>query len=510
MLKARGSMTVVRNGREEKVRSYVVMGGLTAESRLGVYNASVDNAERALKERYFLVKTDEGFCPPLTPTKGWYKRKGFRKFKESVTRIRPSVYNYHETAEFYTGPKRVTYLKAADTLMRHNLRRREAGLKMFIKFEKQNLDKAPRCINPRGPRYTLSLARYLKKLEKRVYSRIDKLFAKKLKGCKTVLKGMNAQQVARNVVRKWNRFKDPVAVGMDAMKFDMHVHEDALQYEHSIYNEIFKDRELAKLLRWQLSNRGRAWFVDGEIRFFIKGTRSSGDINTSCGNVIIMCALVYDTMMALGVDYELCNNGDDSVLIVERADLQRVLLSVPRYCERAGFRMTMEDPVYVLEGIEFCQTHPCLVSGKWTMVRNLSACLQKDGMCLQPITNSKSLSKWLYAVGTCNSILHAGVPVLEAMARCFLRYGTKCSDAMLQKVFYNTSMFARIQDLGTTAGVRDETRASFYEAFNVLPDLQIELEEYFDKLELDLEIKPRMHVSYKLQEGNGILDHLLR
>lgn len=67
----------------------------------------------------------------------------------------------------------------------------------------------------------------------------------------------------------------------------------ALKWEHSIYNAMFRSDELAELLGWQLTNKGFARTTDGLIKYEVKGCRMSGDMNTALGNCMIMCALVY-------------------------------------------------------------------------------------------------------------------------------------------------------------------------------------------------------------------------
>lgn len=83
----------------------------------------------------------------------------------------------------------------------------------------------------------------------------------------------------------------------------------------------YKER-LSFLLNFQLKNKGTARFgSEGlQIRYDVKGTRASGDMNTSSGNCMIMVSLVYSYMSTLGINWRLANNGDDCVLMIERKD----------------------------------------------------------------------------------------------------------------------------------------------------------------------------------------------
>jgi hypothetical protein len=56
---------------------------------------------------------------------------------------------------------------------------------------------------------------------------------------------------------------------------------------------MFRSKELAELLKWQLQNKGFARTIDGLIKYSVEGCRMSGDMNTALGNCTIMCALVY-------------------------------------------------------------------------------------------------------------------------------------------------------------------------------------------------------------------------
>lgn len=275
------------------------------------------------------------------------------------------------------------------------------------------------------------------------------------------------------------RFNDPVAIGLDASKFDMHVSKAALKYEHSFYELLFPgSSQLRWLLKQQLVNKGVAWARDGSVKFKLDGTRCSGDLNTSLGNCIIMCALVYAYSRWRGIDVELANNGDDCVVFMEREHALSFRIGLSEWFKRKGFAMTVEDTVDEFERVEFCQSRPVQLSTGWRMVRNLLACLQKDPMCLLDIPSDKVLRKWYAAIGTCGDRLTKGVPILNEFYQLFLREGTSCSSGMLQEVFRNRSQL--LLGIGLASGEIDaRSRVSFYYAFGVTPDEQIRIEQYF-------------------------------
>lgn len=263
----------------------------------------------------------------------------------------------------------------------------------------------------------------------------------------------------------------------------MHVSVEALLYEHSFYTALFPgDKQLKWLLRQQLHNRGTAFLVDGRVKFSMEGTRSSGDLNTSLGNCLLMCSMIWAYAQSKHVCVELANNGDDCVVFMERSDLEQFSCGLDLWFRERGFAMTVEEAVDEFEEIEFCQTHPVQLSTGWRMVRNVDACLRKDPMCLVPIANDKALRKWCDAVGDCGQCLTAGVPVLSSFYGVFKKHGLP-SGKFKETVFKNRSQ------LQLAAGVKQavidsSARVSFYYAFGILPGEQIELEAYYERMSI--------------------------
>lgn len=479
-------LEVSRNGQPAKQRQYHVVSRMGPPHEFGVFNNTVGAVERALVERYFLCKVGNEFLPALRTTPEDWDNPNLSRFRsavvDEVSKL-ATVISLRQVVEAYHGAKRHVYERAWRSLQRRALHPGDAHLRPFTKFEKQLLSKAPRIINPRSPRYNLALGKYLKKSEKIYFRAINDVW-QSLTG-HTVIKGLNVVESASVMKQKWDRFKRPVALGLDATKYDMHVSVAALLYEHGFYTGVFDEDELRNLLAQQLDNKGVAHCPDGEVRFRVPGTRCSGDLNTSLGNCLLMCALLHAMCAELGIEAELANNGDDCVLFFEEDHLQAVLALVPSYFARYGFRMQVEEPVFEFEHVEFCQSQPVLLGGGWTMVRNLRACLKKDPMCLVPIQNDRVWRKWLAAVGECGLATVPGCPVLQSFYGAFLRAGTRASSKFKRAIFRNTSMLERMEGLKPAAApITVAARVSFYNAFGVLPEMQLELEKYYDSFEI--------------------------
>lgn len=500
-----GRLSVQRNGMTGKTRKFVVTSEFGPEHTLGVYNNNVDTIERAFVERYFLCKDGEGYRPSLRVRPQAFRTLELRDFQNRVMLCMPRLprLTRQQVVDAYHGPKRRNYERALESLSRDELEKSDSYLTSFSKFEKQDLGGAPRIINPRSRRYNLELGRYLKHAEHKYFSAINQAFGGRTAA--TVIKGYNADVSAGILRAKWSQFTRPVAIGLDAKKFDMHVSVAALKYEHEFYKRLFPgNRWLRTLLKWQLRNKGTAYVDDGRVKFSMEGTRSSGDLNTSLGNCLIMCALVYAYARVRGVDVELANNGDDCVVFLEMDDLQYFEYGLSNWFRRRGFAMTMEDPVDEFEALEFCQTRPVELSTGWRMVRNPSACVTKDPICLISVPNAKVLRKWYWAVGDCGSSLTSGVPVLSAFYNVFLRNGVECGEAMLNYIFKNRTQRQLARGV-KEAYVTPVARVSFFYAFGITPDEQVALEDFYSTMVLDVSLSsPIRRENLVVQSGINI------
>jgi len=459
---------------------------------LGVFNSGVDAVSKALLERYFFCWTGDQFKPPLTVNQDTFSIKSLQSFRDRVVRVvapLAQVYSIREVVDFYTGPKYRVYLNAYNSLLVDKISSRDAVLRPFPKFEKQDLGKAPRIIQPRSPRYNLLLGRYLKRSEKLFYTGINVAWGARTEA--TVIKGFDAYVAASIIRSKWDLFKDPVAVSIDAVKYDMHVTPPALRYEHSFYQGAFagatprQRSELDRLLSKQIRQTGVAYCDDGRVKFKVTGTRASGDINTSLGNCLLMCSLVHAYCTTLGVDAELANNGDDCVVIMERDNVAPFTGGITAWFETVGFRMGVDNVASEFEHLEFCQSQPVWDGKAWRMLRNPLTCMKKDPMCLAPISGSKGLSRWRNAVGRCGLACASGMPVMQAFYSCISRNTSLASQRYITSIHRNTGMLERMGDLtASVSNITEDARVSFHTAFGVTPDMQLAYEEYYDSLQL--------------------------
>jgi len=149
------------------------------------------------------------------------------------------------------------YEAASDSLLGKSLVAKDSFIKVFTKYEKVNftdkVDPVPRVVSPRSPRYNISVGRFLRRIEEDIFDSLSFLFDQH----RVVFKGINARESGRLMREKWDMFNDPVAIGIDARRFDQHVSVDALRWEHGVYLRCFRGRHrrrLARLLSRQLLN----------------------------------------------------------------------------------------------------------------------------------------------------------------------------------------------------------------------------------------------------------------
>nr|WKV33089.1 MAG: RNA-dependent RNA polymerase [Riboviria sp.]WKV33828.1 MAG: RNA-dependent RNA polymerase [Riboviria sp.] len=311
-----------------------------------------------------------------------------------------------------------------------------------------------------------------------MYNAINAVFRERV-----VAKGLNPGQRGALILRKWQKYRRPVAVGLDASRFDQHVSVAALEWEHSIYNALFKDAELAELLRWQLFNRGVGYCGDGKVGYAKRGTRGSGDMNTSLGNVLLMCGMVHRFLEDKGISASFINDGDDCVLIMEEQELHK-MKGLRDWFLRFGFSMKQEEPVRVFEQIEFCQSHPVMVGSNAIMVRNPRKAFGGDLVTLKART-LKEYSNHLTAVGVCGGVLSSGVPIHQGFYASMRRNGSgrildiKKDVWLMGMGFTHMALLTDPSLVVNEVGIEARTRVSYWRAFGITPDQQLLVEAHY-------------------------------
>lgn len=439
-----------------------------------VHNNSLNNLLRGLNERVFY--TDNKRTSPQQPEVGGFNKLSYFLDDFRTCQLRP--WSLETFAESYTGGQYKRYRRAVDSLALLPLTKRDCSVSTFVKCEKINFgvkhDPAPRVIQPRNPRFNAAIGRFIKPLEKIIYKRLARLYE-----YPSVAKGFNVYQTGDILACKWNMFETPCAVSLDASRFDQHVSVDALKWSHGVYRLFCDDKDFSDMLNMMLINKGTASCKDGFVRYCVEGRRMSGDMDTALGNCLLMVAMTYSLCKSLNIKHEVLDNGDDIVVIMDKADESKFRENVEWWFGSLGFKMKMEDTVHVLEEIEFCQMHPVFDGVEWRMVRNLVA-LAKDLTCT---TGQQQVESWLKALGDGGISLTAGLPVYQEFYSWLQKFGKPRSKAHKWTLFQSSGFF-RLSSMvqRSPKPVTPEARESFRRAFGLPFTAQETLESVYQQL----------------------------
>nr|WKV33579.1 MAG: RNA-dependent RNA polymerase [Riboviria sp.] len=332
-----------------------------------------------------------------------------------------------EWIEAYSGKKKRKYLRAQQSLTVQPIRRADSYVSAFIKPEKIELLKDPRMIQARGARYNYALANYLKPIEHALYNLSGTGRLKKwLPPGRLIAKGLCQRRRAALMRKKWERFKRPVCISLDASRFDAHV-TDMLAIEHLIYKRYYKDPYLDRLLAWQVKNRG---FTHTGLRYRCEAGRMSGDMNTALGNCVISIIMIAVIMHRARIrHWDVLCDGDDVLLFVEDGqplpDLRTEYL-------KFGFDIKIENEARDFYEVKFCQSGPCETADGLKMVAIPRRVLARTLVGTKHWNEPKFVQKYLSLIGYCELALNQGVPVLQDFALMILSWGKGFPDKWLQ------------------------------------------------------------------------------
>lgn len=426
----------------------------------------------------------EPMCPEFSSLWATLKPafRAFRKVSHSLTAWSSATF-----VDSYHGRRRALFERAYDRIKLGYSRaefKAWTRYRAFIKHEKLAVKAGkrlvPRLIQPRDPCYNVLVGRFLKPAEHAIFRMIQSMFKS---STPVVAKGLNVRQLGNAIRDKWRRHRRPRAIGLDMARFDQHISKSALMFEHRWYYHLYGwSPELKKLLWYQLKNHGSLLVDDGRWTYWKEGGRGSGDMNTSLGNIIIMCSLIYSYCESRHIPIEmidLVDNGDDATIICDEKYVN-AFNGLDAFCAELGFVLTREPVVDTLEHISFCQMQPvCVGDDEWTMVRSWPSAINKDLHTTHHVNTELLHKSYLAGLGVCGLAMGAGVPVFQAFYGLLGRMGTPMSPEDMGEV----GMRQWIHGLeARVLPITDDARVSFWKAFGVLPEHQIAMEEGYDSL----------------------------
>lgn len=450
-------------GNRRAPQRFEYLGGLVAPKHT-VLEATVANTATTIVSRVLLFQEKDGTLTKLlTPDRNAVA--GLERVLMDLTKLAP-VSQPMESAAFVrcqnTARKQKRMQMALESLTMKDLSRQDAEIKAFGKKEKLKYGKPLRIIQGRTDRYLFSLGRWIKPMEKGLYTSIDRVL-----GYKAVMKGLNGVERAAIVRQGWEAIDKPCAVSVDIEKFDASVSKPVLEVEHKPYIRCGRgDVQLAKMLRWQLKNKGRATCVDGAVKYSREGGRMSGDPNTSLGNILICTATHVMYCREQGIPFRLANDGDDSVLIISQRHLRKFLAGLDAHWRSLGFRIKVDNVAMEFSEIDFCQCRPVMVDGVWCFVRNPATALQKDLVNTVVATDDTERRAWYAAVGDGGLSQYEAVPMYSSFYKMLQRLGEKNTvNYQWRAAMQKTALYQRSGLSGKE--VSAETRVSFWKAYGI-------------------------------------------
>jgi len=352
-----------------------------------------------------------GACIPYA------SRGGIERLRERAIELSRVVgVHSHSTLESviqgFHGKRRARYLKAHADYLRGGVNARHARTTMFVKLEgikysTQKVNPSCRAIQFRAPVYTLLAASYFKPIEHHLYH------ARGGHGFPTtrfIAKNMRPDQRAASMLEKFNSLPGCEVLELDASRFDAHVSKELLEIEHLFWTRCNNDPEFARLLSYQIHNKGSAYTKQGRIRYSVLGGRMSGDANTAAGNCVLMSCMLSAFGIWLGANFDFLCDGDDSVFFYQGPRVTDN--QVVDFFREFGMTMKIENRTTEFRSINFCQGKPCFIDGRWTLVRDPSKILSKT--TINPKFSLVGLRpKLLKTIAQAELSLNRGVPVLQ-------------------------------------------------------------------------------------------------
>lgn len=375
-------------------------------------------------------------------------------------------------------------------------------VKVFVKSENVPAEKdKPRLIQFRMPDFLYWLLWVLKPIEHCFYNGryLWNTYQKV-----TCAKGLNNLRRMSTLLWMKRSLRRPCVVGLDGSAFDAHVPVEALKAEWRFYGKAAKaagwGSEALKALRLagevQVKNRCRAVCDDGEVSYKVKGNRMSGDLNTGLGNSVLQSAFIAAAMADLRIpdrDWRMLVDGDDAVLMVEHEHKEKCH-RLPEVFEGFSQELKVTEVTELtddnLECIEFCQSRPVRVGpgpDDWRLVRDPRKVYNGYNMVGRGWYLERDLLRRFFSsVAPAELIFATGLPVHEAMFRCFHRLsGSMKPLTSVASRFWIRNIGEMAPNIRPLSDISLDVRESYHRAFGISPLEQLSIEAEFDSWQIE-------------------------
>nr|QTJ63697.1 RNA-dependent RNA polymerase [Coleopteran tombus-related virus] len=295
----------------------------------------------------------------------------------------------------YPAAKQKLYMAALQDIQ--SGRRVKSTVQPFPKIEKMTTKKykAPRMIQARHMTFNIEYGKFIKPLEETLFKHhyLRHHFGKG-----------NYDEQARRIQLLASKYK--YYTEADHSTFDAHITVEHLKLTHTFYAACFKhNKELRALSSKTINNLCHSRYGD---RYKVKGTRMSGDVDTSLGNSLINYAIIKEMLARLNIKGDAIVNGDDSIIFTDQP--------IPTEEAKEIFRtMNMETEILPsvtnIHKVDFCQARLVYRNdGSVTMMMNPQRMYSKFGMTYK-LTNYDYYLQYLHELTTCLMYSHLNTPV---------------------------------------------------------------------------------------------------
>jgi hypothetical protein len=211
-------------------------------------------------------------------------------------------------------------------------------------------------------------------------------------------------------------------------------------------------------------------------------------MNTALGNCLLMILMVSTFMV--GRDYDLLDDGDDCLLIIEVEDLPWVESNIADAFLSYGHEIKVENVASKMEEVQWCQSRPVMYSpGRYKFVRDVDKVVSASLIGGKYVDSDKSRRKLINTIGMGELILNLGIPVLQSYAMSLMRNADTpdiiVADEVDDGLYFRVHRELRRMNLKQLVRVDPQpinidTRLSFAAAFNMDISKQLSLEKFFD------------------------------
>jgi hypothetical protein len=246
-------------------------------------------------------------------------------------------------------------------------------------------------IQARNITFNIEYGRYIKPIEDCIGKRVQ------------IGKGTN-NEIASKIYKLSKIYK--YYTECDHTTFDAHVTTEMLRLTHTFYQACYKhDKCLRQLSNKTINNNCK---TRDNIKYRVRGTRMSGDVDTSLGNSLINYAILKEVVSRLVGKCEVIVNGDDSIIFTKKPIDTRLLSE-----ELKIFNMEskVQESSANIHTVEFCRQKLVINSvGVPTLMINPKRLIDIYGMTYK---QQSDYLEYLRQVCVCNIAINVTNPLAQ-------------------------------------------------------------------------------------------------